>query len=181
MEADNSRLAQGICPLTNGWLNHIRENWHDFSLAHLWLILTIVPITLVMGASAVPTPIVLEANKLNNCFSNTVNFLSLWGFMCSFSSVEDLRKKNSIICQARNSTENNTRTVLNDLDTPGTDRDRYLLLRFFVRLVLIFLLVYRRSMILVIDFFILKSFRISTVNNDRFDFFFGIGNTISWQ
>ena len=48
MEADNRRLPQGICPLTNGWQNHIRENWHDFLSVHHWLILTIVPITLVM-------------------------------------------------------------------------------------------------------------------------------------
>ena len=72
-------------------------------------------------------------------------------------------------------------TVLNDLDTPGTSRGCYLLLRFFVGLVLIFLRVYRRSTILVIHFFILKWFLVSTVNNDGFDFFFGIGNTISWQ
>ena len=76
MEADNSRLPQGICPLTNGWLNHMRENWHDFSSAHHWLIFTIVPIILVMRASAGPAHTGQEANKLNKCFSNTMNFLS---------------------------------------------------------------------------------------------------------
>ena len=72
-------------------------------------------------------------------------------------------------------------TVLNDLDTPGMSRDWYLLLRFFVGLVLIFLRVYRRSIILVVHFFILKGFLVSTVNNEGFDFFFGIGNTICRQ
>jgi len=90
MEADNSRLPQGICCLTNGWLIHIRENWHDFSSALHWLILTIVLITLVRRASAGPAHIGQVANKLNKCFSNTRNFLSLLGFTCSFSSVEDL-------------------------------------------------------------------------------------------
>ena len=71
--------------------------------------------------------------------------------------------------------------VLNDLDTPGRSRVWYLLLRFFVGLIPIFLRVHRRSIILVIDFFILKWLLLSTVNIDEYDFFFGIGNTMSWQ
>ena len=90
MEADNSKLPTGIRPLTNGWLNHIWENWHDFSSAHHCCIFTIVPIILIILASAGPAHIGQEANKLSNGFSKTTNFLSSCGFTFSFSPVEDL-------------------------------------------------------------------------------------------
>lgn len=88
MEADISKFPAGIFPFTNGWLNHIWLNWHFWSVHH-WLIFTIVPIILTTRASAGPAQIGQEANKLNRDFSNTINFLSSWGFTFSISS-EDL-------------------------------------------------------------------------------------------
>ena len=79
MEADNCKFSAGIFPFTNGWLN-----WHFWSVHH-WLIFTIVPIILTTRPSAGPAQIGQEANKLKRDFSNTINFLSSWGFTFSFS------------------------------------------------------------------------------------------------
>ena len=134
MEADNSRLPQGICPLTNGWLNHIRENWHDFSSA-----LPLVDFNhcadnfgnarfcrtrTYWTSSKQGQQVFLKHNK----FPLPVGF-HMFFFICRGSKFKKKKKVSHNVLSGNQFYRNNTMTVLIDLDTPGTsqERDWYLL------------------------------------------------------